>query len=210
MKGRVKWFNNKGYGFITTDEKGDIFVHHKDISGKGFRSLTKGLRVEFELDTQHGRAINVRPLGLIYIGAGTCYTRTGERRYVPISFRQLVGTVNRGYKTECGNRAWVPPNTPLACATWGGWGIDIGFKKADKTSCSTLEFRQACGPGEFDAALKWLHQGKEWGRGSSFWPVPQCPKCEGQGHWYHTIETNPAPGECLRCGGSLIWAFEHY
>ena len=48
--GTVKWFNDsKGYGFITPDEGSkDLFVHHSNIAGEGFKSLTEGARVEFE------------------------------------------------------------------------------------------------------------------------------------------------------------------
>ena len=48
--GTVKWFNDsKGYGFIAPDEGAkDVFVHHSNISGEGFKSLTEGARVEFE------------------------------------------------------------------------------------------------------------------------------------------------------------------
>ncbi|GAB4274250.1 MAG: cold-shock protein [Candidatus Promineifilaceae bacterium] len=46
--GTVKWFNNeKGYGFITRDSGGDIFVHYKGIKGTGYRSLEEGQRVEY-------------------------------------------------------------------------------------------------------------------------------------------------------------------
>ena len=48
--GTVKWFDErKGYGFITRDSGGDIFVHHSAIAGEGFRSLADGERVEFEV-----------------------------------------------------------------------------------------------------------------------------------------------------------------
>jgi len=48
-KGTVKWFNEKkGYGFISRESgAGDVFVHHKDINGTGFRTLNEGDRVEF-------------------------------------------------------------------------------------------------------------------------------------------------------------------
>ena len=48
--GTVKWFNDsKGYGFIAPEGGGkDLFVHHSNIAGDGFKSLTEGARVEFE------------------------------------------------------------------------------------------------------------------------------------------------------------------
>lgn len=49
-QGVVKWFNvAKGFGFITVDNGADIFVHFRDIQGKGHRSLTAGQRVAFEI-----------------------------------------------------------------------------------------------------------------------------------------------------------------
>lgn len=48
--GIVKWFDaNKGYGFITSDEGEDIFVHYTAIGGTGYRSLEEGQRVAFEV-----------------------------------------------------------------------------------------------------------------------------------------------------------------
>jgi len=50
--GSVKWFNDaKGYGFITTDENEDVFVHHSEIQGLGFKSLEEDQRVEFTVET---------------------------------------------------------------------------------------------------------------------------------------------------------------
>jgi CspA family cold shock protein len=48
--GTVKWFNDsKGYGFITPDEgTKDLFVHHSNIAGEGFKTLAEGARVEYE------------------------------------------------------------------------------------------------------------------------------------------------------------------
>ncbi len=50
-KGKVKWFNDqKGYGFITPESGDDVFVHHKSIQGDGFKSLSEGQEVEFEIE----------------------------------------------------------------------------------------------------------------------------------------------------------------
>ncbi|MFV0441389.1 MAG: cold-shock protein [Lachnospirales bacterium] len=49
--GTVKWFNSeKGYGFITTEEGKDVFVHYSSISGDGFKTLEEGQNVNFEIE----------------------------------------------------------------------------------------------------------------------------------------------------------------
>lgn len=49
-KGKVKWFSNqKGYGFITPEEGNDVFVHHAEIQGDGYKTLEEGQEVEFEI-----------------------------------------------------------------------------------------------------------------------------------------------------------------
>jgi len=49
-KGTVKWFNGaKGYGFITREGGEDVFVHFKAIVGDGYKNLTEGDKVEFEV-----------------------------------------------------------------------------------------------------------------------------------------------------------------
>ncbi|MHC4388478.1 MAG: cold-shock protein [Planctomycetota bacterium] len=61
-EGTVKWFNQrKGYGFISTADGRDIFVHYTNISGDGFKTLTEGDVVSFEIvDGEKGpRAENV-------------------------------------------------------------------------------------------------------------------------------------------------------
>lgn len=49
--GTVKWFNDKkGYGFIEREEGGDIFVHYSAIAMPGFKTLTEGEQVSFEVE----------------------------------------------------------------------------------------------------------------------------------------------------------------
>ncbi len=49
--GVVKWFSDKkGYGFIEKEEGGDVFVHHTAINMEGFRTLSEGERVSFEVE----------------------------------------------------------------------------------------------------------------------------------------------------------------
>jgi len=49
-QGTVKWFSNeKGYGFIEREGGEDVFVHFSAIQGDGYKSLTEGQRVEFEV-----------------------------------------------------------------------------------------------------------------------------------------------------------------
>jgi len=66
MLGRVKWFSpEKGYGFIERDDgEGDVFVHYSAIQEEGFKTLTEGQRVEFEIveGTRGPQASNVSKL----------------------------------------------------------------------------------------------------------------------------------------------------
>ena len=61
--GTVKWFNDaKGYGFVTPDDGSkDCFVHHNAIQGEGFKSLSEGQKIEFDIEegAKGPQAVNV-------------------------------------------------------------------------------------------------------------------------------------------------------
>lgn len=65
VTGVVKWFNvTKGYGFITRDAGGDVFVHYSAINGSGYRSLEEGQKVEFTI-TEGEKGVQAKEVSVI-------------------------------------------------------------------------------------------------------------------------------------------------
>ena len=65
-EGVVKWFSNeKGYGFIARDNEEDVFVHFSAIQADGYKSLTEGQKVEFDITEgpKGKQASNVKIIG---------------------------------------------------------------------------------------------------------------------------------------------------
>jgi cold shock protein len=64
--GTVKWFSDdKGFGFITPDDQSeDLFAHHSAITGAGYRSLTEGAKVSYEVEAgdKGPKAVNIQPI----------------------------------------------------------------------------------------------------------------------------------------------------
>ena len=85
--GTVKWFSNeKGYGFIERPDGEDVFVHHSNILGEGFKTLDEGETVEYEVeDAEKGpKALNVVREGdsLEEHTAGVASSAGAEERHV--------------------------------------------------------------------------------------------------------------------------------
>lgn len=104
-RGTCKWFDSKkGYGFITSEDGVDLFVHQSEIRAEGFRSLAEGEQVEFLVQTsQDGRqkAVNVT-------GPNGSHVQGEPRRGPP------RGGYNSGYEGGYGNRG-------------GGYGNNSGY-----------------------------------------------------------------------------------
>jgi cold shock protein len=103
----VKWFNDeKGYGFITPDKGGkDLFVHHSLIASEGFKSLSEGAKVEFEL-------VGGRDLELVSVaGRGASEGQKRKRRELSRKHAPVFQSVLAGLEqlTE-GAMGTAPPS----------------------------------------------------------------------------------------------------
>ncbi len=61
-RGTVKWFSDqKGYGFASSEDGKDVFIHHSAIQGEGYKTLAEGQQVEFDIEPgpKGDRAVNV-------------------------------------------------------------------------------------------------------------------------------------------------------
>ena len=99
LRGNVKWFDTeKGWGFIRLEDGDEVFVHHSDIQGEGFRSLKDGAEVELEVERadRGPRARNV-----IALGAGTASPEAGSSG--PLDNRRSGGR-GRGDRGRGGSR----------------------------------------------------------------------------------------------------------
>ena len=66
MQGRVKWFDNRrGYGFITGEDAGDVYVHYTALKTEGFRSLKHNWRVSYDVVTTDEGRVEARNVVVI-------------------------------------------------------------------------------------------------------------------------------------------------
>ena len=88
LRGNVKWFDTeKGWGFIRLEDGNEVFVHHSDIQGDGFRSLKDGAEVELEVE-QADRGPRAR--NVIALGAGAPGPEAGSSGPQVFQRKQLV------------------------------------------------------------------------------------------------------------------------
>lgn len=96
--GRVKWFSEaKGYGFIEREDGPDVFVHHSEIEGRGFKTLHEGERVEFDV-VEEPRGLKARNVVRLEAGpAGEAEGRAAGRAAPGAAGRSRFGIRPRQY-----------------------------------------------------------------------------------------------------------------
>ncbi len=179
MEGRVRWFNEKkGYGFIETENHGDVFVHYTGIQDGEFRTLIAGEAVSFDItETPKGpQASNVVMKNIVKIQSGCCRTRTGWRIFVHPADRLAVRRVDTGEIPHRGYRALVRVGTIILRAKWarGGEDYEVGlFEVVPKDEWGDYLVPAAWAPlwepTIEDLATRWCRGGTE-GRQASYWP----------------------------------------
>jgi CspA family cold shock protein len=98
--GTVKWFSQeKGFGFVTREDGTDIFVHHSGISGRGFKTLEQGERVEFDiLEEPKG----LKAQNLVRLDAPAEGNGMGRGQMDDDSFGNRAGAGETGYGSRAG------------------------------------------------------------------------------------------------------------
>ena len=101
MKGTVKWFSEqKGYGFVTTEDGTDYFVHHSRIKMDGFRKLDEGDIVEFDIRSEEKGIAAVDVLPVLTLGM---MKQKAAKEHLHLEVAPVKGYDNRGWMIVDGN-----------------------------------------------------------------------------------------------------------
>ena len=101
MRGTVKWFNaQKGYGFVTTEDGTDYFVHHSQIKMDGFRKLDEGDIVEFDIRSEEKGIAAVDVLPVLTLGM---MKQKAAKEHLHLEVALVKGYDNRGWMIVDGN-----------------------------------------------------------------------------------------------------------
>ena len=94
-RGKVKWFSeSKGYGFIEREEGGDVFVHFSEIESEGYKTLSEGEEVTFEIvDSPKGPKAAHVVKTLTKLPFAVKYCRPGKYGLVGYQHRILYRTL---------------------------------------------------------------------------------------------------------------------
>ncbi len=122
-QGTVKWFSNeKGYGFIEREGGDDVFVHFSAITMDGYKSLTEGQRVEFEVVQGHKGAQAANVAGRLAFPFGTECARAPERG--PVSFWEDLTR----WRSPATTSSTSPGSRGSSCATTRSSGCTSSWR----------------------------------------------------------------------------------
>ena len=228
MKGRVKWFNEKkGYGFIETENQGDVFVHHRAAGRPLMPGEIVDVGVAYGPRGPYATVLRPHPTSpFSLVSAGRCRTNTGHRVYVPRMSRAMTWTIDRGEIPGRGHEALVRVGAVGLRAHWSraegfvieavqfvgppdNEGMKYGFVWGDYVPLHTpwdeLMFSVGVSPQELDAATLWLEAGRTYGRQPSYWPLLYCQSCRGSSSIRHHILIEDSGVPCPACGAAQSW-----